>query len=316
VGSGTRRRSPSPDSLKLAPFVSKHLVTRTARAVAACSPDNAGQRCAGCPHGTTQLALVLQGFSARRPLVARGDFEPFLGLPAGTFCGFVSAVSCPTLLCDNIASPGAPHRVLFGEPGTFLKRLGCTAQRRCQAFGGLSGARCCPLSKALALGRPAPVRGPLPAISRFLASPPLLKPGQFLALALRPLLVRALLALIGQTLTPVRDVFTEVGGSLPLIRDHFALVRDPVALVRDLLAHGRHPVPLVGNPLALDGHPLVRRRLAMLTTAPTLTTQPVTLALQLRINGRKLRRPKPDLRDEALDLGPRRLIGRFGRSDA
>jgi hypothetical protein len=239
--------------------------------------------------------------------VARSDFEPFRGLPTGTFCAFVSAVSGPTLRGDNIASLGLPDGVLFSETGAFVKRLGCTAKGRCQALGGLLGSTCCLLSEALALGSRALVRGPPSAISRFLASPPLLKPSEARALRLLP--VSALLTLISQAFALVRDVVTLVGGSLSLIRDPFTLIRDPVALIRDPLALRRHPPALVG-------HPLVRRRLSMLTTAPTLIAQPVTLALQFRIIGREPRRAAPNLRAEPLDLGPRRLTGRCDRADA
>jgi len=58
-----------------------------------------------------------------------GDAEPFLGLPAGTICCFVSAVSHSTLICGT--SPGLllPLGVLLSEPGAFGKCLGCPAER-------------------------------------------------------------------------------------------------------------------------------------------------------------------------------------------
>ena len=114
-----------------------------------------------------------------------------LGLLAGKFCG------CPPLLYVTVVSPGLSPGLLFSEPGAFVKRLGCTAQRRSEAFGGLPVTTCCALKEARALGGVALVRGVVSASSRLPASSPLLEPTETLAPALRPLLVSGLLTLIG-----------------------------------------------------------------------------------------------------------------------
>jgi hypothetical protein len=101
--------------------------------------------------------------------VAGSDFEPLLGLPSGTVRSFASAVSRLTLVGRNIASSRLSRGVRFSEMGALVKRLGCAAQRRCQAFGGLPSAMRCLLSEAPALGGLALVRSLLSAISRFLA---------------------------------------------------------------------------------------------------------------------------------------------------
>jgi hypothetical protein len=235
-----------------------------------------------------------------------------LGLSTGEVCGFVSVVSCLALRSGTvIASSGFSPGVLFSEVGAFIERLGYTAERRCEAFGGLPGTICCVQSEALAFGRPALVSGLLSARSRCVASLALLEPTQALALSLRLLLVSCLLTLISRGLALIRDLFTVVGGSLSLIRDPFALIRDPFALIRDPFALIRGLLAHVGHPLALVGHPLGHRRISLLTTAPPLIPQPVTLALQGRIIGREPRRPAPNLPAEALNLGPRRFIGRL-----
>ena len=240
--------------------------------------------------------------------MARSDFEPMLGLLPGDICGFVGVVSCPTLLCGTvIVSPRQSPGVLFRELGAFIKRLGCTGQRRCQVFGGLPVTTCCALKEALPLGVRAPVRGLPSTTSRFLATLPLLDPTA--ALALRPLLVSGFLTLVNQALALIRNVLPVVGGSVALIRDPVTLIRDPVTVIRGLLASVRHP-------LALVGHPLGHHRLSPLTGPPTLTTQPVTLALQARILGHELPLPASNLRAETLDIWPRRFIGRFEQAGA
>jgi hypothetical protein len=241
--------------------------------------------------------------------VAGSDFAPLLGLPSGTVCSFASAVSRLTLAGRNIASSGLSRGVRFSKMGALVKRVGCAAQRRCQAFGSLPSAMCCALREAPALGGLAPVRSLLSAISRFLASLPLPDPSDEVSLSLRRPLVRALLTLISQALALVRDVFTVVGSSLSLIRDRFALIRDPVALIRGLLAFSRHPLTRVG-------HLLAQRRLSLLTTTLTFAAQAVTLALQRGIIGGDLRRPAPDLRADAFDLRPGGFVGRVGRAGA
>jgi hypothetical protein len=225
--------------------------------------------------------------------VARRDFEPMLCLLPGDGCGLVGEVSLPTLLCGAVVSPDPCSDVLFGQLGAFVKRLGCTAQRRCQTFGSLLVTTRCTLNEALALAYLALVGGLMSVTLRFRAALPLLKPPGLL-----------------------RGVFAVVGGSLALIRDSVALVRDSVALVRLAVALVRHPVALVRHPLPLTRHPLGHRRHSLLTTALTCTPQSVTLALQSRIIGRELRPPALNLRAEALDLGPGRSIGGFERPAA
>lgn len=220
--------------------------------------------------------------------MAGSDFEPMLGLPTGKLCRFVRAGSCPTLLSGDVFFIGVSPGVLFSELGAFIKRLGCTAKRRYEAFGGLSGTTCGALNEARALGGPALVRSLLSAIPRVLASLPLLETAEALALAFRLLLADGLLTLIGRALALVRDVFALVGGLLALVGDPVALIRDPVALIRGLLALFRHP-------LALVGHPVVQRQVQRPATATPLTTQPVTLALQGRIIARELRFSAPNL---------------------
>jgi hypothetical protein len=237
--------------------------------------------------------------------VAGSDFAPLLGLPSGTVCSFTSALSCLTLVGRDIASFGLSRGMLFSKTGALVKRLGCAAQRRCQAFGSFPSAICCALTGAVPLGGPALVRSLLSAISRFLTSLPLLDPIDALSRSLRLLLVRALLTLISQALALVRDVFTVVGSSLSRIRDQFALICDPIALIRGLLALSRHPVARVGRPLA-------QRRFSLLTTTPTVTAEAVTVALQQRIISGDLRRPAPNLRADALNLGPGGFVGRAG----
>jgi hypothetical protein len=192
--------------------------------------------------------------------------------------------------------------VLLSELRAFIKRFGHTAQRRCQSLGGLLDTTGCALSKALALGRPALVCGLLSARSRLVASSALLEPTHMLPLSLRLLLGRVFLALISQAVALICHVFTVVGGSLSLIREPFALIRDAVTLIR-------RPLALVRPQVALVGHPLRHRQFPLLTTAPTLIAQPVTLALQHGIIGRQARRPAPDVRGEALNLEPGRFIG-------
>jgi hypothetical protein len=246
--------------------------------------------------------------------VARRDCEPTLGLRPGDACGFVGAVSCATLLCGRVAFLGESPGVLFSEPGAFVKRLGRTAQRRCEAFRAQPVTSSCATNEALALGRLALVRGLLSAILRFLASCSLLEPTD--AFALRLLCLSGLLTLVSRALAAVRDIVALVGGPLALVRDPVALVRDPVALVGDPVALIRGVLALVPGPLALVGDPVGRGGISLVTAALTPTTQAVTLALQDRILGRELRLPTPNLRGEALDLGARTVIGRFGRAAA
>jgi hypothetical protein len=229
-----------------------------------------------------------------------------LGLSTGARCGFAGALCCLTLPGGNIVSTGRSCGVLFSTLCAFVKRLGCAAQRRCEAFGGLPRATCRAFREPPALGGIALTRGPLAAILRLFPSLALLEPRDLLVLSLRPLPVGALLTLIRQPLALVGEVFTVVGVPLSLIRNPFALVRDPVASIRRLLALRRQP-------LARVGHPLVQRGRSVLTTAMTLTTQPVALTLQDGIIGGQLRHPAPDLRAEPLDLGQRGFIARVER---
>jgi hypothetical protein len=63
--------------------------------------------------------------------VARGELEPFRGLPTGTICGVASAGSCPTLFCgDLFASSSQSQSVLFSELCAHAERVGCFSQGR------------------------------------------------------------------------------------------------------------------------------------------------------------------------------------------
>jgi hypothetical protein len=239
-----------------------------------------------------------------------------LGLLPGEVCGFVGAVSCSTLRCGTVGPPSLSPGVLFSEPGAFVKRLGRTAQRRRQALGGLPVTTFCALDEALALGGPALVLGLLSAIFRVPASLPLLDPTKALARAVGLVVVSGLLRLISRALALVRGVFAMVGSSLALICDPVALIRDAVALIRDLVALIRGVLAVVRHPLALVGDVVGDGRLSLVTTALTVTTQRVALALENRIIGRELRFPAPDLHAKSLDLWARRFIGRFGRAAA
>ena len=92
-----------------------------------------------------------------------------------------------------------------------------------------------------------------------------------------------------------------VGGPLPLIRDPVALVRDLLALIRGLLAAIRHLLPRGADSCG-------RPRLLLLTTSLTVAAQPGTFTLQGLIVGLELRRPALELRADALDLDPCRVI--------
>jgi hypothetical protein len=167
----------------------------------------------------------------------------------GEVRGFVGAVCCPLLRCGAFVPPGLPLAVRFSQLGAFVKRLGCTPQRRRKAFGGLTVTPYRALNDALALRGLALVSGLLSAISRLHATLPLLEPSETLALSPPLLLGGGLITLVSQAIAMVRDVLTVVGDSITLVRDPFPLVRDPVALIRSLLALVRQPLALVGHPI-------------------------------------------------------------------